>query len=89
MSLSKHIVGLASGAASVSGTLTVDTGLEELDEAIACLGEDSVAADAIVSVTKVTRVAGTTARILITVQDEDGVTAGTGPTLVRWIAVGR
>jgi len=87
--LSKHIVGMATGAELVTGELVIDTELTEVDGFVASMGEDSIVTDATVSVTKEPDVAGARVKLRLKTWAADGIAAGTTPTLVRWIAFGR
>lgn len=89
MGLSKHIVGLATGADLVTNELLVDTGLMEVDGAMCCLGQDATADDGLPSCTIIQGTGGQKAKLLLKVMAVDGLTAGTNPTLVRWWATGR
>lgn len=83
-----HLPEVAGGIATVTGTLIVDTGLRKLQTAVATLGADSTATDAIVTMALEPLVAGGTQKINVKVWAVDGVTPGVTATPVHWLAVG-
>ena len=90
--LSTHIPGLSGAFATVpaaTGTLVVDTGLQELQSFCVSLAEDQDADVAGVSWEPVAAVAGTTRKVTIKTWEDDGTTAGSTAALVSWIAMGR
>lgn len=91
--LSKHIPGMSGGKVSVTGTLTVDTGLRNIRSAVACLGTDAVAnEEATVTVKRVAQVRGEpgNAKIILKVWKGGTAsgTAGDSAVDVEWLAIG-
>lgn len=92
MPMNKIYPALSGGEVTVptSGSITVDTGLRDLDYANVSLAQASVATAAGVSVERVARVAGDlTAKILVKSWAADGFTAGSSAVKVSWSAFGK
>ena len=86
---STHLPEVSGGIESVTGTLTVETGLRSLQSAVATLGEDAVATEASVSVTPIDPPAGGTYKLTLSVWNADGATPGASATKVNWMAFGK
>jgi hypothetical protein len=86
---STHLPEVAGGVETVTGTLSVDTGLREIQSVVAALGENSGSDQNVVTVVPQNIVAGTSQKITLSVWAADGTTASTTATTVRWMAFGK
>jgi len=86
---STHIPEFAGGIVAVTGTLTIDTGLRDVQSFSVTLGTTSVNTAASVGGVLQDAVAGQTRKILLQTWAADGATAGSTAADIAWTALGK
>jgi hypothetical protein len=85
---STHIPAFSGTIETVTGSLIVDTGLQNIQSLVASLAEDSVATKANVTIAPLTKVAGATVKAQIKVWEDDNITLSSAAASVGWMALG-